>query len=60
VITRELAIQIRADALELIKIARALKDDAAASKLEAIATAMLTRARDLENDERFDHTATSS
>ena len=54
VITKEMAAQIRADALELINIARALKDeDVTASRLEAIAIAMLKRARDLENDERF-------
>ena len=34
-ITREVAGQIRADALELIQIARTLTDEAAASRLEA-------------------------
>jgi hypothetical protein len=52
-ITREIATQIRADALELIQIAPSVKDEVAAAKLEAIATAMLKRALALENDPRF-------
>ena len=52
-ITKEMATQIRADALELINIARTLKDNVTASRLEAIATAMLKRARELDNDKRF-------
>jgi hypothetical protein len=55
VITKEMAAQIRADALELINIARALKDDAVtASRLEAIAIAMLKRARSLRTTVAFE------
>ena len=52
-ITKEVAGQIKADALELIQIARTVKDEAAASRLEAIAVAMLERALALEKDHRF-------
>jgi len=43
----------RSAAIELIKIARALEDAAAASKLEKIAIEILKRATELEKDPRF-------
>jgi hypothetical protein len=53
VITREVAHHIRADALELIAIARTLNNDGTTLQLEAIALAMLKRASALEKDHRF-------